>query len=101
MTFVLLGLFVGAGVKLFQMQVLAAGSYEELANGNRIREVIEYAPRGKILDRDGRVLAQNTLIFQLSVTPHLTEEKEASLKDDRGMEDATRRGLPGVFAAPK
>ena len=77
-------LFVVLGVRLFSVQVFSSQNYTELANGNRVREVIEYAPRGKILDRNGVILADNTLSFQLSATPFLLEEDDAArLRDLR------------------
>lgn len=63
------------------MQVLAGERYLELANGNRVRESISYAPRGRILDRKGKVLAENTATFQLSVIPYLLESDEKNRDD--------------------
>ena len=48
-----------------------------------VRERISYAARGRILDRNGKVLADNTLSFQLTATPYLMEEgatREADIK---------------------
>lgn len=70
---VVLTLFI---LRLFMMQVLSASSYEALANGNRVREEVTYAPRGKILDVRGEILAENTLIFQLTAIPYLLENDE-------------------------
>ena len=63
-------------VRIFSMQVVAGQNYQELANGNRIREEITYAPRGKIYDRNGKILANNTTRFELSLTPYLLDENE-------------------------
>lgn len=68
--------------RLFFVQVVSGQDFQELANGNRIRESIAYAPRGRILDRNGKILADNTLSFQLSVTPYLLEDDAASLNRD-------------------
>jgi len=70
----------GLVVRLFQLQVTAHDQYAELANGNRIRETINHAPRGNIYDRDGRLLAGNTISYELSVTPYLLPDNE----DERG-----------------
>src|SRR5690606_24926504 len=51
--------------------------FTELSNGNRIRETISYAPRGNIYDRNGRLLASNTIAFQLSSTPYLVSRDES------------------------
>lgn len=66
-------LFMLIASRLFYMQVLAGGRYLELANGNRVRENISYAPRGRVLDRNGKVLAENSVTFQLSCIPYLLE----------------------------
>ncbi len=73
-------LFLALSLKLFSIQVLSSENYQALANGNRVRETISYAPRGKILDRDGVVLAENSLTFQLSATPYLLDD-DADARD--------------------
>ncbi|HEX9679312.1 MAG TPA: penicillin-binding protein 2 [Candidatus Saccharimonadales bacterium] len=77
----LVGLVVMTGLilgwRLFQLQVTAFSQYNELANGNRVRETINYAPRGSIYDRDGRLLAQNIISHKLIVTPYLLPDEEA------------------------
>ena len=62
-------------LRIVNLQVVASEQYRELANGNRVREEIVYAPRGKIFDRDGVLLADNTLEFQLSLTPYLLPDE--------------------------
>jgi penicillin-binding protein 2 len=52
---VLIILFVG----LWRLQVLGANNYRVLAEANRIRKVPVLAPRGKLFDREGRILVDN------------------------------------------
>lgn len=52
---VLLVLFTG----LWRLQILGAQSYHELAEQNRIRKVPILAPRGRLLDREGRLLVDS------------------------------------------
>jgi penicillin-binding protein 2 len=68
--------------RLFFMQVVDAESYNALANGNRVRLEVSYAPRGKILDRKNNVIADNTLSFQLTATPYLMSADEAERQQD-------------------
>ncbi len=75
-TLLILFVMVGLVVRLFFMQVVDAESYATLANGNRVRLDVEYAPRGRILDRKGQVIADNTLAFQITVTPYLMSDDE-------------------------
>ena len=55
-------------VRFFQLQILDYDQYSKKANTNRIRKVTTSAPRGLILDRNGKILvdqiAQKTNAFQ-------------------------------------
>jgi penicillin-binding protein 2 len=53
--------FIILGSRFFQLQVVYGEYYKELADRNRVSEVPIPAPRGKILDRNGKLLAKNTL----------------------------------------
>lgn len=44
---------------LWRLQVLGADNFRALADANRIRKVPILAPRGRIFDRDGRLLVDN------------------------------------------
>ena len=46
-------------IRLVSLQIISGNRYRVLADENRIRKVILPAPRGRILDRNGRVLAEN------------------------------------------
>jgi len=59
------------GVRLFSLQVIAGDHNLALANGNRIREKVERAPRGMIYDRNKAVLARNQASFDVTVVPQL------------------------------
>lgn len=63
---VLLGVLV---VRLWFLQVVSSEQYAERAEGNRLRTVITEAPRGNILDRNGRVLVSNTPSSNLVARP--------------------------------
>lgn len=52
-------LFAALTTRLWFLQVLAAEEYRARANSNRVRLVPLEAPRGRILDRDGKVLVGN------------------------------------------
>lgn len=53
------------GIRLFYIQVVKADDYMDRANTNSIRQVPEAAPRGKILDKNGEVLATNKQSYNL------------------------------------
>jgi penicillin-binding protein 2 len=56
-------------LRLWYLQVLSGDSYLSLANDNRVREIRVQAPRGDILDRDGKVLVANRTDMALQVQP--------------------------------
>jgi penicillin-binding protein 2 len=56
-------------LRLWYLEVLSGDKYRELANDNRVRELRVQAPRGEILDRDGKVLVANRTDLALQVSP--------------------------------
>jgi len=63
--------------RLWYLQVLSGDKYEAKANDNRVREIKVQAPRGEVVDRDGRVLVDNRTGLAVKVTP-------GKLPDDPG-----------------
>src|SRR6201994_4658606 len=63
---------------LWRLQVIGAQNYRALAEQNRIRKVPILAPRGKLYDRDGRLLVDN----YPSVSCFLVREAGRDLKAD-------------------
>ena len=57
--YVILGIFLILTYGLWRLQVAQNDLYATLAEKNRIREVPVLAPRGKILDREGREIVTN------------------------------------------
>jgi penicillin-binding protein 2 len=66
---------------LWRLQILGADTYRVLAEANRIRKVPVLAPRGKIFDRDGRILVDN----YPSVTCYILREQVKDLNTDLPM----------------
>jgi penicillin-binding protein 2 len=65
---VALSILVG---RLFTLQVVGGDNNLALANGNRIREKVERAPRGMIYDRNNIVFARNQASYDVTVVPQL------------------------------
>jgi penicillin-binding protein 2 len=70
----LFGMIIGGALailvlRLFWLQIVTGEHNVALADGNRIREQVERAPRGLIYDRNGVLLAQNTASFDVTVVP--------------------------------
>jgi penicillin-binding protein 2 len=55
--------------RLWYLQVLSGDKYLADANNNRVREIKVEAPRGEILDRDGRVLVDNRVGLAVKMRP--------------------------------
>jgi len=55
----ILAIFLILGFGLWRLQVSGNEKYLAQAEGNSIRDVDVLAPRGKILDREGRVIVDN------------------------------------------
>jgi len=57
--YIVLFIFLLLAYGLWRLQVMHSGEYALLAEKNRVRNVPILAPRGKILDREGRVIVDN------------------------------------------
>ncbi len=56
---VLVGIFAALFMRLWFLQVMAGERYQELAEDNRVQYVVNEAPRGRILDGEGRAVVKN------------------------------------------
>jgi penicillin-binding protein 2 len=77
--YVAVGIFVFLISGFWILQVRDAQANSELAERNRVKTVPVLAPRGKLLDRDGRVIVDNQPAFTLL----LTRESEAAHRWNR------------------
>jgi penicillin-binding protein 2 len=68
-TGIAIAIFSVIGLRLWYLQVLSGDEYRDLANDNRVREIRVQAPRGDIVDRDGKILVANRTELALIVTP--------------------------------
>src|ERR671935_1677781 len=55
--------------RLWYLQVLSGDKYLRQAENNQIREITVRAPRGEILDRNGKVLVDNRTALALQLKP--------------------------------
>ena len=75
-------IFSVIGFRAVTLQLTTGDNYRTAARENRIREKINFAERGRILDRNGTVLAENVPGYQLSVLPYLLEENDELRNED-------------------
>jgi len=72
-------LFGVLGARLYQLQVLESSRYKLLADENRIHLRLLPPPRGRILDRNGEMLAVNRDNFRLLLVPEEARDVEGIL----------------------
>jgi penicillin-binding protein 2 len=76
--YVIAAVLLVLAVGLWRLQVLGATGYRVLAEQNRIRKVPVLAPRGKIFDREGRIIVDN----YPSVSCYLVRDQQKNLEAD-------------------
>jgi penicillin-binding protein 2 len=65
--YVITGLFSVLAISFWVLQVAQHAKFEEMAENNHQRTLALRAPRGIILDRDGRILVENRPSFSISI----------------------------------
>jgi penicillin-binding protein 2 len=73
--YVAVAIFLYLIASFWGLQVQGGEYYSELAAKNRIRSTPILAPRGKILDRDGRVIVDNKASFSLGLNREKLREQ--------------------------
>jgi penicillin-binding protein 2 len=72
----------------WKLQVIDSDKYSSLAERNRVRAIPIMAPRGRMLDRDGRVLVDNRPSFSVLLLrddPALVEKNLSGIADGLGI----------------
>ncbi len=89
----------------WKLQVIDADKYSSLAERNRVRYIPVIAPRGRMLDRDGRVLVDNRPSFSVLLLRDdlsLVEKHLPGISDGLGMRiDDLREQLNNTKNLPK
>jgi penicillin-binding protein 2 len=63
--------------RLWYLQVLSGDKYVAEAQNNQLRKIKVQAPRGEIVDREGRVLVRNRVGLAVKITPDKFPEDES------------------------
>ena len=84
--YIILAIFLVLAYGLWRLQVMQSDLYATLAEKNRIRNVPILAPRGKILDREGRIIVDNYPSFSALLLRDSTRDLNADA-------DAIAQGL--------
>jgi penicillin-binding protein 2 len=89
LSLLVVSLFLLLFARLWFLQVMAGDRYASLAQGNAVRTVSVTAPRGKLLDRNGKDIVVNRYARVVSVQPaemgERADEVLADLADLLGM----------------
>src|SRR5581483_4640704 len=75
--YIILAIFLILAYGLWRLQVVQSDFYASLAEKNRIRNVPILAPRGKILDREGRIIVDNYPSFSALLLRDSTRDLNA------------------------
>src|ERR1700731_5490182 len=73
----ILAIFLVLAYGLWRLQVMQSDLYAQLAEQNRVRNVPILAPRGKILDREGRTIVDNYPSFSALLLRDSTRDLNA------------------------
>ncbi|MDO8603403.1 MAG: penicillin-binding protein 2 [Candidatus Omnitrophota bacterium] len=78
-------LFVLTGIWLYYLQIVKGPFYSDLSSRNSIRLLNISAPRGNIYDRQGKLIAGNTLSFGVFIVPQEMDEIDAEIEKLSGI----------------
>jgi len=104
-SYVIVGMIGVLLLGFWKLQVIDADKYSSMAERNRVRYIPVIAPRGRMLDRDGRVLVDNRPSFSVLLLrddPALVEKHLAGISDGLGIPvDDLRDQLENTKNLPK
>jgi penicillin-binding protein 2 len=92
--------FAALVTRLWFLQVLAAEKYRDQATGNYVRLIPVPAPRGRILDRNGRALVDNRRAIVITVDRQKVGDEEALLRDLSALLDEPMTDLDERLSDP-
>jgi len=93
-SYIIVGMIGVLLLGFWKLQVIDSDKYGQLAERNRVRSIPIIAPRGRMLDRDGRVLVDNYPSFSVLLLrddPALVEKNLPAVADGLGISIADLR----------
>ncbi|MBS1839955.1 MAG: penicillin-binding protein 2 [Acidobacteria bacterium] len=87
-SYIIVGMIGVLLLGFWKLQVIDSDRYGQMAEQNRVRSIPIIAPRGRMLDRDGRVLVDNRPSFSVLLLrddPALVEKNLPALADGLGL----------------
>jgi penicillin-binding protein 2 len=65
--------------RIYSLQIIDYDYYSEEALGNQLQQLPITPARGDILDRNGKILATNTLAYKLTITPEKVKDMDTTM----------------------
>ena len=87
-SYVIVGMVGLLLIGFWKLQVVDSDKYSQMAERNRVRAIPIIAPRGRMLDRDGRVLVDNYPSFSVLLLrddPALIDKNLSAISDGLGI----------------
>jgi len=104
-SYVIVGMVTLLLLGFWKLQVIDSDKYGQMAERNRVRSIPIIAPRGRMLDRDGRVLVDNYPSFSVLLLRDdmaAVEKNLAAIADGLGLQlDDLKDQLANTGALPK
>ncbi len=104
-SYVIVGMIALLLFGFWRLQINDSDRYSQMAERNRVRSIPIIAPRGSMLDREGRVLADNYPSFSVLLlrdTPEQVDKLPPQIADGLGMTlDELKQEIDGTRAMPK
>lgn len=85
--------FILVGVWLYYLQIIKGPFYNDLSSRNSIRLLNITAPRGNIYDRNGKLIAGNTLSFGVFMVPQEVDDIDVEMEKLSGILDISKSFL--------
>lgn len=97
---VAVALFASLFARLYDLQVVGSREFQVQAEANRVREVLIPAPRGRILDRNGKVLVDNRVAAVVAIDRHAFSELSERGQDAVLLRLTAELGRAGIATDP-
>jgi len=101
MGFIAVALFAIVFFRLWFLQVLSGNDYVQQARDNRVRIVSLAAPRGQILDRNGKTLVENKPGTVVQIEPSKLPAAERDAAAEWGQKAGQRAARPKARRGPQ
>jgi len=72
--------------RIYSLQIIDYDYYSEEALGNQLQQLPITPARGDILDRNGKVLATNSLSYKLTITPEKVKDMDVTMAELKRLE---------------